>query len=603
MAVAADVPDKYDLVLNGEGYILDRTADPNAIHQYTPTFVDRQNVSGSYGDNQQEFWMVLSQNDWSGGEQQKYIRVNDGESRRRYWAGSAVDILTDGQVALARNTTSLSVSGTVVASCNWNGQPVFNSGDTLYKVNNYSTVVSIGTITSTFSGMTGYGMCSDDSNVFFAYPSGGTNGCIRQWNGSSFSNFAPSLGVSSVEMLGNVLYGAGNVSAGKTILYSFSTSGAATTLYTWQTADGNADVTRIGRIRRYGGSLLMHTLTQAGRIYQYDGAGVSEIAQMPPAFYPTEICVAEGIAFIGGSYLKLNTGTNTDFFHLPAVFFYVDGALNELWRADDYTSNHTSAGVTTSTANPVPWLGGVIWWDDYRGQLTYYDVLKASISGVSANTAVKGLGCFSGEAFFNGPSSGTAGIFADPGSLSSSGTVTTSLFDADSSLPKYWKSVKVDFDAPTGATVDLAYRLNDLSSSFTNLQTGAAAGTEYTVGQSARAITVKATLNKGSGGSPVLKRIYVRGVPILDSFRRDTYVLDCSGRDSISPVRLRDGTAHQYTGAQMVTNLRTAASSSSPFTVVDELGSYTGLIEPDSFRVSRSKDREYRVQFTVRQVS
>lgn len=44
-----------------------------ATYGHSPTFVERSNVSGDYGDNQQAFWLVASQRDWSLGEQQPFL--------------------------------------------------------------------------------------------------------------------------------------------------------------------------------------------------------------------------------------------------------------------------------------------------------------------------------------------------------------------------------------------------------------------------------------------------------------------------------------------------------------------------------------------------
>src|ERR1035437_9465698 len=101
--VAADVPNRFDLVIDGYGYVTARAIDPNIpfrVQQsrlsYSPTFVDRQNVSNAYGDNAQDFFLTIRQRDWSLGEQQKFFRAGvDGN----YWMGSAVDTTTPGQVA------------------------------------------------------------------------------------------------------------------------------------------------------------------------------------------------------------------------------------------------------------------------------------------------------------------------------------------------------------------------------------------------------------------------------------------------------------------------------------------------------------------------
>lgn len=602
---AADVPDRVDLLLNGEGYLLDRAEEPNALHAYTPTFVARQNVTGSYGDNQQEFWLVLSQNDWSEGEGQRYIRVNDPASSRRYWRGSAVDVSVEGQASLNLGSTSYSVSASVTASTSWRGEVAFVVGSDLFTVNQGASAVSRGATTSTLSGLTGYGMCADDDNVFIAYPSGGTNGCIRQWDGSAFTNFRASLGVSSVEFVNNILYGAGRTSGGNLTLYSFSTSGVPTTIREWLAADGTAETQTITRLRRMGDDLLIlfsqHT---PGRLLLYDGTGPNVIAELPASFYATEVVTSQGVVFIGGSYYKRNT-SNTEFYQRPAILYYVDGRLDELWRADSFTATSYAIGATAPAANPVTFQRGILWWDSVRSQLTYYDLTDGSVSGVSAGTSLVGLGASASSfAWFNGPDASHAGQFPDATSVASTGYVRTSLFDADSSLAKYWKSVKVDADVPTGATFDIAYRTGDLDGAYTTLQSSASAGTEYALGVNARSISIQITLNKGSStAGPTLKRIYLRGMPLLDTFRRESYVIDCSGRDQSNAPLLRDGVSrHPLTGLAQVTNLRTAAASTSPFTVVDELGSYTGLIEPESLQVQRIRDREYRVSLTVRQV-
>ena len=72
MASASDVPGRYDIVLDGHGYVLLDALTPNipfrthrAIYTFSPTFLERTNVTGAYGDNQQDFWMTVSQKDWS----------------------------------------------------------------------------------------------------------------------------------------------------------------------------------------------------------------------------------------------------------------------------------------------------------------------------------------------------------------------------------------------------------------------------------------------------------------------------------------------------------------------------------------------------------
>src|SRR4051794_2157658 len=107
MASASDVPGKFDLVIaisggNTTGFMFDDATEggKKAAYGYSPTFVERQNVQGNYGDDQQSFWLTASQNDWSAGEDQKLFRSNDGDSEKKYWQGTAADIRIEGQVTI-----------------------------------------------------------------------------------------------------------------------------------------------------------------------------------------------------------------------------------------------------------------------------------------------------------------------------------------------------------------------------------------------------------------------------------------------------------------------------------------------------------------------
>src|SRR5437588_1872167 len=101
---AADVGPKIDLLLDGNGFLFDETIDPTSLYssrqraQYglSPVFVQRQNVSGDYGDNQQDFFVTFTQRDWSEGEPQRFFRQSDDDSKRRYWRGTNIDINAPG---------------------------------------------------------------------------------------------------------------------------------------------------------------------------------------------------------------------------------------------------------------------------------------------------------------------------------------------------------------------------------------------------------------------------------------------------------------------------------------------------------------------------
>src|SRR5690348_14609837 len=95
---AADVPDRYDVVFSLNdgttyGFLYADSVESNlpfrthkALYSYSPTFLERQNLSNTYGDNFQDFFLTASQADFSEGEQQKFFRVNDQDSVRKYWA-------------------------------------------------------------------------------------------------------------------------------------------------------------------------------------------------------------------------------------------------------------------------------------------------------------------------------------------------------------------------------------------------------------------------------------------------------------------------------------------------------------------------------------
>jgi hypothetical protein len=62
VAAASEVPGRFDLVANGQGYTFDRTRESTlygsrarAEYSHTQTFLERTNVSGAWGDDQQAF--------------------------------------------------------------------------------------------------------------------------------------------------------------------------------------------------------------------------------------------------------------------------------------------------------------------------------------------------------------------------------------------------------------------------------------------------------------------------------------------------------------------------------------------------------------------
>jgi hypothetical protein len=114
LATAADVPGVYDVVLNGQGFVFLDTIQPSlpfrshkATYKVSQTFIERSNVTGAFGDNQQDWWMTASQNDWSLGEEQRFFRIGDQTSRSRYWRGMNVDLSQPGQVTIGNPALTL----------------------------------------------------------------------------------------------------------------------------------------------------------------------------------------------------------------------------------------------------------------------------------------------------------------------------------------------------------------------------------------------------------------------------------------------------------------------------------------------------------------
>jgi hypothetical protein len=114
---ASDVPNVYDVVIDGNGYIFDRRLPERAVFAHTKTFIDRLSLTGDYGDSQQDFFLTTAQNDWTGGELQKFGHATDATANG-FWQGSAIDVSTvPGQVTLRQAVKSLTFAASVRAVC------------------------------------------------------------------------------------------------------------------------------------------------------------------------------------------------------------------------------------------------------------------------------------------------------------------------------------------------------------------------------------------------------------------------------------------------------------------------------------------------------
>ena len=595
MASASDVPHKYDVVINGEGYrLLDALQSSlvyrthKAVYSYSPTFIERSNIQGDYGDNQQDFWLTATQRDWGLGEDERYYRSDDISSRR-YYNGSNVDVSTAGQVSLAPAAASVTLPNDPLG--HQSGQAGDPIADVVYVAAygsaNVYKVANDGTVTTLASGLASFpAKLAVDRN--FLYATDGST--VRKYNGSAWSAVSSS-GADALAVLNNTLYG---LNSSNGTLLRYDTAGAATTLYTWKDATGAAEALgsapyNIPLIIPYGGRLFIFTWRG---LFQYDGSGVSSLAQMPNEFVPYGIARYGDVIFLSGAVVVGTAKVR------PCVYSYVSGSLSLLWQSEvDITDT-----VLAQAAPVVAYRNGCLFFDHYNQEMKYYN---AETGGVSSLLQLNmfGVNLVAAQSFILASGSAYTTAYRFPTTTTStSGFITTSLFDFDSTLTKYIKGVTVDADLPTGSSVDISYRLNDLSGSYTSLATGIASGTEYSIAQNARSISIRVTLNKGSStAGPTLKRIYIRAAPILQAFRKVEYILDLTGVDGKQMLKLRDGSTHAKDGLQMAIDLNTAAQSTSPISITDRFGTFTGILEPDQLELREIRPEEFVAQVVARQ--
>ena len=560
-----------------------------AIYSSTPTFIERSNVSGSYGDNQQDFFLTASQADWSLGEDQRFFRQADVDSIRRYWKGNAVDISIPGQVTILPGVKTVSwaasATGSTVGPVQFNRlgtvRLAFADGGNIYEIDDSGTLTW-----KTAHGLDSNkgGIASDGQYLYIAYNPSVTASQVVKWNNSYTSSAfsaATSYSSSSLVFADGTLYGDANSgvagSSGVESLIRYDTSGSPTLQFPWKTASGDGyQFVSANTLLPYAANLLIvRSPTDAqdrGEIQLYDGNGVKTVAQLPPNFRPNvqgtlnaySACIVDGILFVAGLLLRGGGTTGK-----TAIYYYVNGNLGLLFVSPSW------ATLGTFTSSYVaPFAEGIAFFDPIDATTRLYRIDTGGVATLFQSPSLSNSLAFAAgvASLVVGTSNGGAGNatqFYPDTTIASSATVTSSLFDFDNTLTKQFRSVKVDwasFSGDTGATVDISYQLDGVDGSYTNLQTGAVSGTEYTLpaNTTGRAISVKITLNKGSSTSgPILKRVYVRAAPQLQSYRNREYILDLSGIGYKDQVRLADGTLHTLTGHEQAENLVAAIAKSS----------------------------------------
>ena len=604
MAVAAEVPSKYDCVINGEGFRF-AESEERAAYGLTPTFATRR--IDEYGDNSFEFWFTYGQNDWSGGSGQLYYRA-DEERSRQFWRSNGMSTAIPGRAELQRTTGGSGSSNGRVAACAGTGENAFGAGTTnLYEFTPGGTESDRGAH-GLGAAPRRNGIVCDGADVYLTTTGSGTVG-VRKWNGATFSTFSASA-ADSLAMLNNSLYGLRQDNAK---LVRWDTSGAQSDLYQWKDADGAAATVTAGPIRDFGNKLLIlfsRGPTGPSELWQYDGVAPTMIHRFDSNFYAYDLCVVQGGVFISGSYIRY---TASGYHFRPAIQYYVSGSVGTLWEHRGPGSEHydTTSLPTTAPYNapPLAFYDGHLFFIDSCASpraLMRYNPTEGYIEPVIENVglgAVLMVGTTSALHF----ATNQWKLWPDTSNYAAQGTLDTSLIDFDSSLTKYFKSVRVDFENSAGGTVRLSYRLNDLdTSSITALNggSGVTSGTEYSIGASGSALGLRVTVTPTSTASPgpVIRRLYVRAAPILDQFKRREYTLDLSGADGESPIALRDGSFHTKDGHELAAALNTTMLATTPFSITDRFGTFTGLIEPDGSQIIETRPGVYRATIRVREV-
>ncbi len=599
-----EVPSRYDVIINGEGYMLldsIETSLPYGSHRakygFSPTFVQRSNVQGDFGDNQQDFYLTWTQRDWSLGENQRYFRPDDDRARR-FWLGSNVDINTIGEVALAAGLCTSSAGSSYTTLAAWappfghdatvqNANRIYWADTTnLYYTDDQANVTDLG---AHGLGAAPTTMSGDQHELYLSTTAAGTVGvrkCVV--SGPTYTTWS-TTDVDVLHYHNNSLYGVDDQHGTLLRYLSGNPSSGVDELAYWVQADGGPTSNAASALATYGGKLLILRMGAGPgtQLWLYDGTGTYLINEFPPNFYGRTMQVLDGVIFVGGAYLSRVGTATTPTVYKPAILYYANGTPGMLWESNSvYTSDVGTIPYNAAWLSMQIFDGRLVWWNADTSSVSSYDPVKGGYTNIIALATKNEI--WAGHSFLLLNGGGTTSYtYSLDKVTTSSGYVISSLFDFNSSLRKNFRSIRIDADIPAGATIDIAYLVDDLAGTYTTLQSTALAGVDYTLtGIAGRAISVKITLNKGSSTTgPVLRRVLVKAAPVLEQYRRCEYILNCAGVEGKSPVILRDGMPHPKTGGEMVDNLITAIEATSPISVTDRLGTYTAIIEPDGTEI------------------
>lgn len=590
------VPDKFDVLINSKGYMFDRRQEVQCEMTYTPTFLQRTNVSGAYGDNEQDFFLTVAQKDFSGGDGQLFYRDNEVQ-RNRYYSSLNVNPSHEGEIRMLQDPTTLTPAASVIAT----------TGD-FGSIGSFFTT-SASTYSNSGSSITGaaahgagtpvrWGMCHDGRNFYVS----GSSKIRKSTDMVTFTDFCATGNQGAIVYHNNQIY-----SCDGATLRVYSSAGAGTDLYLWNDALGALQATGTGKAQLISAGPKLYIFFPRAfgdrpELWVYDGTSTNRVAVLPKG-YGGEAVESAGIIYITAEEIGLDD-PNGSYRGSAVVYAFADGNLQELWRDDLYIQSQWPPSSTPAIAAFGRYLA-VAKQDSSENYLVFLNLITGASHRVCVLTQAS-PGYFSmvnaGQRLHIYPNAANAFVWS--GSMPTTASFLSSLFDFDNSLTKNFRSIKVEWvPLSTGGAVDLYYRVGDTTGTYTLLQTSAVSGTEYLLsGVTGRSISVKLVLSVNGGATPIVKRIYVRAAPTLQSYRRGVYLLDCSGPyKGKTPVMQRNNAPIGRSGAAMLAELVTALQTTS-VSVTDELGTYTGALDPENFKAQRVGPNQYLVQVIIREV-
>lgn len=599
-ATVADIPTVFDIVINGVGYMFDKRREDQALMGHTPTFVPRNNNSGVYGDNEQDFFLTGSQKDWSGGSEQRHWAA-DEEHSNRFWDSMACEIHIPGEIRLSQKPRVNSIES-IYAGCG-------RFDDTAHFLASATTAYTVYDSIVTSMGAHGagtpfaYGVCTDGRYHYVSGLSG-----IRKWDGITWSDFA--LGnFGSIAYLNNQLYACDGIN-----LVVFSSTGVPTTLYSWVNATGVAYQRTRVKVITYGSNLLVYMrMRSANRpeLWMFDGESTFRVAQLPIGVGGDAV-ESNGIVFLSSAELSNQPSLSGTTWPVGVIYAWVNGSIQEAWR-DDRIGNSQIPALQEAIPTLGLLAGNLIFsCTNKDGRfLKQYNLETGSTETITTWVSETGSAI---TTLFISSSLGSiclvgqdvdATVWPAFAGFSDSGTLDSSLYDFGSSLKKLFRSVRIDFETPAVTSVNVSYRLDTLEGAYTAVAGPIVSGVDIPLPDNliGNSISIRVTLTTGiSTSTPVVRRLYVRAAPFHQSYRKAVYHLDLSSYRGDTPVMRRDGSADARTGKDMAAALYAIVTGQASVPIIDSLGSYTGILDPDGFQITQFNPDEYVATVSVRQV-